>query len=100
MSYEIKNYRKNTGRGITKAWFTLAIDDFEVNDMSLVGGTNGDFIGFPQKQYQDKDGKDKYTSIVFISDKDRRYAFQEWALKELEKFDVETAPEDDEDIPF
>lgn len=99
--YEIKNYRKNTGRGITKGWFTLAINDFAINDMSVVAGEKGDFIGFPQKKYTDKDGNDKYSNIVFILNQDRRYAFQDWALKELEKFNVERVPEGEtDDIPF
>jgi len=104
MPYEIKNWRKNNGRGVTKGWFTLKINDFEINDMSLVEGNKGDFIGFPQRKYADKEGNDKYASIVFIPDKDRRYAFNDWAIKELDKIiGVETDPDkgtDADDIPF
>jgi len=102
MIWSVKNYRKNSGRGKVKGWFTLAMGDFEVNDCTLVEGNKGDFVGLPQRSYQ-KDGETKYMSIVFIPDKDRRYAFNDWCLSELEKIiGIEPEPEDGsgEDIPF
>jgi DNA-binding cell septation regulator SpoVG len=100
MKWSVKNYRKNTGRGKIKGWFTLVARDLEINDCTLVEGGKGDFIGLPQRSYQ-KDGETKYTAIVFIPDKDRRYAFNDWALKELDNL-IRTEPEDGsgEDIPF
>jgi len=102
MSYEVKNWRKNTGQGKVKGWFTLCVGDFEINDCSLVEGNKGDFIGLPQRKYE-KDGETKYSSIVWIANEKRRWAFNDWAVKELDKLvGVETEPEDGSggDIPF
>ncbi len=102
--YEIKNWRENTGQSKVKGWFTLVIRDFEINDLSLVEGDKGNFVSFPSRPYKDKDGEQKYASIVWMPVDARRYAFQDWALKELEKFvGIEPElPEDKEkdDIPF
>ena len=102
MPWSIKNYRKNTGSGKVKGWFTLVAGDFEINDCTHVEGAKGDFIGFPQRSYE-KDGEIKYASIVWMPDEKRRYAFQDWALAELDKIiGVEPEPKDgsDDDIPF
>jgi len=99
--YKVKKWRENTGQGVTKGWFTLVVNDFEINDCSLVKGAKGDFIGFPSRSYE-KDGETKYSSIVWIPDEQRRYAFQDWCLKELEKTVGVEVPtkEEDEQIPF
>jgi len=103
MAWEIKNWRKNTGGGKRKGWFTLIAGDFEINDCALVEGDKGNFISFPQRSYE-KDGETKYVSIVWMANDQRRYAFQDWALKELEKIvGVESDPQkgmEDDDIPF
>lgn len=103
MAYEVKNWRKNTGRGKVKGWFTLVIGDFEINDCSLVEGNKGDFIGLPQRQYE-KDGETKYASVVFIPNEKRRWAFSDWAVTELDKIiGVEPDPgrgTEDDDLPF
>ena len=99
--YQIKNWRENTSGGRKKGWFTLVIGDFEIDDFSLVEGEKGNFIGFPQRSYE-KDGVTKYISTTWIKDDKRRYAFQDWALKELDKI-VGIAPQptpQDDDIPF
>ena len=101
--YEIKNYRPNTKGGKVKGWFTLMVNDFEINDCTLVEGSKGDFVGLPQRRYE-KDGETKYASIVFIPDEKRRWAFSDWAVKELDKIiRVEPDPRRgtaDDDIPF
>ena len=100
--YQIKNWRENTGQSKVKGWFTLVINDFEINDLSLVASEKGDFISFPSRPYTNKDGEKKYASIVWMPDDDRRYAFQNWALKELDSFvGVEQSTnEEDKEIPF
>jgi len=98
----VKTQGENTGRGVTRGWFTLVAGEFEINDMSLVKGPKGDFVGFPQRSYE-KDGETKYASIIWMPDEKRRYAFQDWAKAELKKIiGVEPEPEDGsgEDIPF
>ena len=101
--YSVKNWRKNNGKGRTMGWFTLVANDLEINDMSLVEGDKGNFVGFPQRKYE-KDGETKYASIVYIPDEQRRWAFSDWAVKELDKIiGVEPDPQrgtDADDIPF
>jgi len=99
--YKIKNYRKNTGRGKLKGWFTLVTGDFEINGCTHIEGNKGDFVGLPQRSYE-KDGETKYVSVVWMPDDDRRFAFQNWALKELEKIAgvEQTVEPQDDDIPF
>ena len=100
MNWGVKNYRANTGQGKVKGWFTLIAGDFEINDCTHVEGAKGDFIGFPQRSYE-KDGEKKYASIVWMPVDQRRYDFQDWCLKELDKIiGVEPEPDKDPDIPF
>ncbi len=103
MNWGIKNWRENTGEGKRMGWFTLIAGDLEINDCVLVNGPKGKFIGFPQRSYE-KDGETKYTSVVWMPDEKRRYAFQDWCVKELDKFvGVEPDPEkgtEDDNIPF
>lgn len=103
MTYEVKNWKPNTGQGQIKGYFTMVYQDLEINDCRLVSGQNGDFISFPQRKYQDKDGADKYASIVFVPDKERRQKLNDWAVGELAKFTrAEPAQnqEEGDDIPF
>ena len=100
--YEIKNWRENTSGGKKRGWFSLIIGDFKVDNFSLVEGPTGDFIGFPDRSYE-KDGETKWISTVWIEDEKRRYAFQDWAIKELEKFvgiEQKTPQDNGDDIPF
>lgn len=104
MDWEIKNWRKNNGQGKVRGWFTLKAGILEINDCSLVEGNKGDFIGLPQRRYE-KDGETKYSSVVFIPDEKRRWAFNDWAVKELDDL-LRTEPEpekgspEDSSIPF
>jgi len=102
MAWQVKNWRKNTGQGKVKGWFKLVAGDLEINDISLVEGSKGDFVSFPQRKYQDKEGNTKYVSIVWIPDEKRRWEFNDWAVKELDNLRrVEPATEEeDEQIPF
>ncbi|GAF80240.1 unnamed protein product [marine sediment metagenome] len=101
--YKIKNWRENTQGGKKRGWFSLIVGDFKIDNFSLVKGPEGDFIGFPDRSYE-KDGETKWTPTVWIEDKKRRYAFQDWAKAELDKIiGVEPDPERgtvDDDIPF
>lgn len=101
--YEIKNWRAGTGQGQIQGYFTLVYGDLEVNDCRLISGQNGDFIGYPQRKYQDKEGADKYASVVFVPDKDRRQKLNDWAVGELQKYiqpEPVQAVDDGGEIPF
>ena len=101
--YAIKNWRPNTGQGQVKGYFTLVYSDLEINDCRLVGGQNGDFVSYPQRSYTDKEGVTKYSSIVFVPDKDRRQKLNDWAVGELAKI-IQPEPtqvvDEDPNIPF
>ena len=103
MGYEVKNWKPGSGQ--TKGYFTLVYNDIEVNDCRLVTGQHGDFVSFPQRKYIDKDENVKYAHIVFMPDKDRRQAFNTWAVGELSKFvqadtGGEACDDDNSDVPF
>jgi len=101
MPYEIKNWKPLSGTSKVKGSFTLEMGEIEINGMTLVEGPKGNFVSFPQRSYQ-KDGETKYQNIVWMPNKDRRGAFQNWALEQLDKlFGVEKATaEEDSEIPF
>ena len=100
--YEIKNWREFTGEGKLKGFFTVVIGDFEINDMKLLTGDYGDFIRFPSKPYEDKDGEKKYSYTVYMPDEERRKSFNSWCLKELDSVvGIEpSTKEEDSKIPF
>jgi DNA-binding cell septation regulator SpoVG len=56
--------------GKTRAFFTVAIDGYEIEGMKLVEGTKGFFVGMPSRSYKDpKDGTTKYVDIVKVTSK-------------------------------
>ena len=106
MKYAVKNFKEyNSGK--MQGFFTLQIDDFDINDMKCMQGDDGNlWAAFPSRMYEDKDGTKKYTNIVYIENEDRRKAFQKWVGGELKKIipvsetpQAGTPPMDD-DIPF
>lgn len=56
--------------GKTKAFFTVAIDGFEIEGMKLVEGNKGLFVGFPSRSYKSpKDETTKWVDIVRVTSK-------------------------------
>lgn len=53
--------------GNTKAFFTVILGPVEVNDMRLVDGKNGLFIGFPSKRFEHKTEGTKYVPVVSLA---------------------------------
>lgn len=100
--YSVKDYKPSTGSGKVLGYFTLVVDDMEINSFSLVDGGKGMFVGFPQRSYTDNEGTTKYTGIVWMPDQERRNAFQKWVLPELDKIrNVEQKQDvESDDIPF
>lgn len=98
MNFAVKNWR--AGKGQIKCYFTLVYGDLEVNDCRLVAGQHGDFVAYPQRKWVDKEGQDKYTSVVFVPDKDRKQKLNDWAVGELAKLVQPVEPEKPDDIPF
>ena len=81
---EILKYRPME-KGKLKAFFTLKLSSgMEIRDLKLIDGPNGEFVGFPSREFTDKEGVKKYTNIVHIPDRERNNVFQEAVMKVLE----------------
>ena len=72
---EVKRGVLSTKEGNTKA-FGIAVsvstgdtELFTINDLSIIDGQKGMFVSYPSRPYQDKEGKTKYLSIVFVGEK-------------------------------
>ena|ERR1041385_8767318 len=79
------------GKSKTKAFFTVAVGDFEIADMKLIEGKNGYFVGFPSRSYEAKDGTTKYTETVKTS-KAITQTILEAAVAEYERREADGAP--------
>ena len=72
---EVKRGVVATKEGNTKAFgvsVSVSTGDtelFTVNDLSIIDGQKGMFVSYPSRPYQDKEGKTKYLSIVFVGEK-------------------------------
>lgn len=72
---EVKRGVLSTKDGNTKAFgvsVSVSTGDtelFSINDLSIIDGNKGMFVSYPSRPYQDKEGKTKYMSIVFIPEK-------------------------------
>lgn len=109
----IKNMRTRNMFGKVKAFFTLSFGPIEVDDLRLIEGSNGLFVGFPSKKIKAKDGTEKYIDLVRLS-RDSEGDLTESAQKVYDEifaaakkeFDrregatTASAPEDSDDLPF
>jgi len=101
MNWEIKNFRKYES-GKLKGFFTLKAGIFEINDCKYFVGDKGGWVSLPDKKYTDKDGTEKYSTIVWIQE-DKKEGFQKWAIAELEKLIPQEKTKStvgDDDTPF
>lgn len=63
----IKNMRKINGSSKVVAFFSVEWEGkMTVNDCKLIAGQNGLFAGMPSRKYTDKNGQEKYQSIVYV----------------------------------
>lgn len=64
---QIKNMRKISNGGKTVAFFSVEWPGkMTINDCKLIEGRNGLFAGMPSRKYTDKQGQEKYQSIVYV----------------------------------
>ena len=73
--------------GKTKAFFTVEVDNFEIEGMKLVEGKNGLFAAFPSRSYKAKDGTTKYIDIVKTASKATYHEIVEAAKAEYGRRD-------------
>lgn len=72
--------------GKTRAFFTVAVSEFEIEGMKLIDGKNGLFVGFPSRSYKSpKDQTTKYIDVVKTSSKAIYQEILEAAVAEFER---------------
>lgn len=115
-SVKIVSMRTRGVTGKVKAYFTLSLGSLEIEDMKLIDGDNGPFVGFPVKKIQRPGQKDDYIPLVRLAKgSDKRYtesaqalydevlkaAQDEYARRGGEALTASTKTEqEDDDLPF
>jgi len=99
---DTKPMDKNTLRGL----FTLMVGPLKIEGFTYHVKNDKSWIGFPAKEYFDKEsGEKKYWPMIRIEDKDRYASFQKWAKSQVAEIfkpqiDGRTQQHEDDDIPF
>jgi hypothetical protein len=82
--YEIK-YFKPFNKSTLRGFFTLLLDDFEIESFTYHDSDGKRWVGMPSKQGKAENGETAWFPLIRINDK-RRYAdFQRWAISEIKK---------------
>lgn len=63
----IVNMRTNKVLGKVKAFFSANLGAIEFDDLRLIDGSNGLFVGFPSKKIKTKAGEEKYIDLVRLA---------------------------------
>jgi DNA-binding cell septation regulator SpoVG len=111
----IKNMRTRGVTGSLKAFFAVDFGPFSVEDLRLIDGPSGLFVGVPSKKYT-KDGEDRWFEIVRFNRDDQgnltpsatrlRNEILEMAVAEYERRSGTTTAtavvdaDEDDDLPF
>lgn len=61
---KIVSMRTRGVTGMVKAYFTLSLGAIEIEDMKLIDGRNGVFVGFPVKKISKEGEADRYLNLV------------------------------------
>jgi hypothetical protein len=94
---DTKQMDKNTLKGT----FALMAGPLKISDFTYHEKDGKSWIGFPAKEYFDKEGEKKYWPIIRIEDDDRYRAFQKWAKEQVKDIFAQPEPANEEpDIPF
>lgn len=106
----IVKMRTRAGTGKLKAFFTVAIDALEIDDMRLIFGDKGPFVGFPSKKITRQDGSDSWINTVRLRTDDQGQATEaskqlfkqitDAALAEYNRRGGESAEAEEDDLPF
>jgi len=77
---DTKPLDKNTLRGV----FSLVVGPMKIEGFTFHIKGEKSWIGFPSKEYTDKEsGEKKYWPIIRIEDKDRYWSFQDWCKEQV-----------------
>lgn len=63
---KIRNMRTKNLKGNLKAFFTADLGTLSIEDMKLIEGTNGLFLGFPSRSYE-VGGETKWSDLVRLT---------------------------------
>jgi hypothetical protein len=95
---EFKPMQKNTLQGFFSLELTSGI---VIKDMTLHRKGDKQWVSFPARPYQDKEGNQKWAKIIEIPDQERWWHFNSKALEAVAKYqppETEKVPQDD--FPF
>ena len=112
-SVKIKFMNAKNLKGATKAFFVADLGVLSIENMKLIEGSNGLFLGFPSRSYE-ANGETKWVDLVKLArDSNGKYTSQAQALydsilsaatAEYEKVagtvSASTQDEDDDGLPF
>jgi len=98
MKMEIKNF-KAVSKGSLQGFLEIYLPElgWTLKDCGLFSANGKSWINMPQKTYKDKEGKEKYFSLIHM-DEDKYKAFGVDALEAYKKFSQQKPPEPQEDI--
>ena len=103
MNFQIVDTKKMC-KNTLQVLFSLMIGPLKIEGFTYHVKNDESWIGFPSKEYFDKEtGEKKYWPMVRIEDKDRYASFQKWCKDQVRKiFEPETweTSTGDSDIPF
>jgi hypothetical protein len=83
MTYRVIDFRPYE-KGTLRGFFSLVIGDMTFAGFSVHEKNGKRWVGMPAREYQ-QDGERKFAPQVTFTDDRRKWAFNDWALKELEK---------------
>ena len=83
MNWGVENFRPYE-KGTLRGFFDLRISDIIIHGFSLHRKNGERWVSMPSREYMDN-GEKKYAPNVEFTSKERRWDFQRWALKELDK---------------
>lgn len=100
---EIKDV-KEINKGALKLKFSLYFPEtgFTFREVLLMEGKTGQWVSFPSKEYQDRDGQKKYFPYICVDD-NMREMFQKTCLEMLKNYikkPLETAQNNEAETPW
>ncbi|MBQ8806564.1 MAG: septation protein SpoVG family protein [Bacteroidaceae bacterium] len=66
--------------GITASLSVNGQKVLDVNDISVIDGSKGTYVGLPQRSYKDKEGNTKFAKTVYMQDEDCMTALSDAVL--------------------
>lgn len=66
--------------GITATLSVNGQDVLDINDISVIDGAKGTYVGMPQRSYKDKEGNTKFAKTVYMQDEECMTALSDAVL--------------------